>query len=115
LSNHDLRKDKNIWLSKLEQIKGYVEMACQDKDAKYCKKWKTHCDVQLYKVMEMQFLTGLDDSDSVLPEINVEVVLKNKMIQFKPSIEELKDKYYREITNFITWPARVFKGILGNL
>lgn len=74
-----------------------------------------HCDVQLYKVMEMQFLTGLEDSDTVLPEINVEVLLKNKQIQFKPSIEELKDKYYREITNFITWPSRVFRGILGNL
>jgi hypothetical protein len=24
LASHDLKKDKNIWLSKLEQIKGYV-------------------------------------------------------------------------------------------
>lgn len=52
-------------------MKGYVEAACLDKDPKYCRKWKTHCDVQLYKVMEMQFLTGLEDSDTVLPEINV--------------------------------------------
>lgn len=72
-------------------------------------------DVQLYRVLEVQFLGGLEDSESVLPEIGVEVLLKNRTIQFKPSIEELKDKYYREISNFITWPARVFRGVLGNL
>lgn len=43
------------------------------------------------------------------------MLLKNRQIQFKPSIEELKDKYYKEISNYITWPSRVFKGILGNL
>lgn len=51
----------------------------------------------------------------MLPEISVEVLLKNRTLQFKPSIEELKDKYYKEISNFITWPARVFRGVLGNL
>lgn len=51
--------------------------------------------MQLYRVLEVQFLAGLDDSESVLPEIAVEVLLKNKTIQFRPSIEDLKDKYYR--------------------
>lgn len=45
----------------------------------------------------------------------MEVQLKNRVIAFKPSLEELKDKYYKEITNYLMWPARVFKGILGNL
>ena len=34
---------------------------------------------------------------------------------FKPSLEELKDKYYKEIMNYLLWPSRVFKGINGNL
>lgn len=34
---------------------------------------------------------------------------------FKPSLEDLKDKYYREIMNYLLWPSRVFKGINGNL
>jgi hypothetical protein len=46
-------------MNKLEQIRGYIEAGCSDKDPKYCRKWKIHCDVQLYKVLEMQFITGL--------------------------------------------------------
>ena len=34
---------------------------------------------------------------------------------FKPSPEELKDKYYKEIMNYLLWPSRVFRGINGNL
>jgi hypothetical protein len=51
LAGHDLRKEKNVWLSRLEQIKSYVEAACAEKDPKYCRKWKIHCDVQLYRVL----------------------------------------------------------------
>lgn len=45
----------------------------------------------------------------------MDVILKNKEIIFKPSLEELKDKYYKEIMNYLLWPSRVFKGINGNL
>ena len=103
LAECDLRKDKGVWQTRLEQIKGYVEAACGDKEPKYCRKWKTHCDVQLYKVLEMQFLAGLEERESVLPEINVDVIMKNRVIQFKPTTEELKDKYYKEIYNYVTW------------
>ena len=43
----------------------------------------------------MQFLAGIDEGESVLPEIQVELLLKNRQLQFKPSIEELRDRYYR--------------------
>jgi dynein heavy chain 2 len=71
--------------------------------------------VQLYKMLEVQFLSGLEDTHSIMPEINVDVVLRNKELMLKPSLEELKEKYYKEITNYLLWPSRVFKGINGNL
>lgn len=115
LSNEDLRKVRSIWISKLNQIKELVELGCQGKDQKFCRKWKIHCDVQLYKVLEMQFLNGLNDEDSVLNDMNLEVMIKNKTITFKPSFEDLKEKYYRDIMDYIMWPSRHFKGILTNL
>lgn len=48
-----------------------VETACKGKEAKYCRKWKVHCDVQLYKVLELQFLSGIEDSESITPDISV--------------------------------------------
>ena len=115
LSNYDLRKNRQVWLLKLEQIKASIESACTNKEPKYCRKWKVHCDIQLYKILELQFLSGLEDSESIMSDINVDVVIKNKNIMFKPNLEELKEKYYKEIMNYLLWPARVFKGIVGNL
>ena len=115
LANFDLRKNRQNWLLKLEQIKSLIEMACRNKEPKYCRKWKVHCDVQLYKILELQFLNGLEDTESIIPDITVDVILKNKEIILKPSLEELRDKYYKEIMNYLLWPSRVFKGINGNL
>ena len=47
--------------------------------------------------------------------MNIEVMIKNKAITFKPSFEDLKEKYYKDIMDYIMWPSRQFKGILGNL
>ena len=47
-------------------------------------------------------------------EINASIVLKGKNIEFRPPLEELKMKYYEEIKNFISWPAKSFKGVGGN-
>ena len=51
LANLELRKNKTAWMSKLEQIKALIEVGCGQKDPKYCRKWKIHCDVQLFKVL----------------------------------------------------------------
>lgn len=39
--------------------------------------------------------------------------MKGGVIQFKPPIEELREKYYEEIKNFIAYPATSFQGVGG--
>jgi len=51
--------------------------------------------------------------DSQLPEMNADIVLKGCNIQFRPPLEELKEKYYTEVRNFINWPATNFTGVSG--
>lgn len=46
--------------------------------------------------------------------MNADIVLKGKNIEFRPPLEELKEKYYREIRAFINWPAKNFSGVSGN-
>ena len=50
-----------------------------------------------------------------MPDIQVELLMKNKQLQLKPSVEELRDRYYKEIAAYVAWPARVFKGISNGL
>jgi hypothetical protein len=99
----------------LGNIKRLVELACGDKEPNLCRKWKNHCDVQLYKVLEVQYLRGIEEFDSTLIDIDVEVVFRNKQISLRPPPEEIKDKYYREVKNYTDWPGKVFRGIVGTL
>jgi hypothetical protein len=38
-------------------------------------------------MLEHQFLSGLEDTEVITPEINVDVIIKNKAIILKPNIE----------------------------
>ena len=67
--------------------------------------WRAHWDRQLYKSLEYQFLVGLEALDENLPEIRAELVYRQKRLQFRPSIEEIRAKYYREMKKFIAIPS----------
>ena len=73
------------------------------------KPWLAHWDRQLYKVLEYQYQLGLDTLNENMPEIKVELTFRQK-IQFRPPIEEIKSKYYREMKRFISIPNN-FKGV----
>lgn len=68
-------------------IKHLVDLACEGKDAKQCRKWRVHCDVQLYRVLEMKYLRGVEEMENTILDIDIEVIIKNKAISFKPPIE----------------------------
>lgn len=71
--------------------------------------WLNHWDRQLYKVLEYQYQLGLDTLNENMPEIKVEIAFRQKM-HFRPPIEEIKSKYYREMKRFISIPNN-FKGV----
>lgn len=49
---------------------------------------------------------GLESLNESLPEIQCDLVFRNQNIEFRPTFEELKQRYYKEISNFITTPLR---------
>lgn len=53
---------------------------------------------------------GLESLNESLPEISSDLVFKNGTIEFRPTFEELKNKYYTEIDKFITIPLK-FTGV----
>jgi dynein heavy chain 2 len=110
-----MMRQRDAWINGLANIKRIIDTACGDKDPNLCKKWKIHCDVQLYKVLEIQYLRGIEEFDSTSIDIDVEIVYRNKHLSLKPTIEEIKDKYYKDIKNYTEWPGKVFRGITGTL
>jgi dynein heavy chain 2 len=49
---------------------------------------------------------GLESLNESLPEISSDLIYKNGTIEFRPTFEELKNKYYNEISVFITIPLK---------
>ncbi|KAJ3390612.1 Cytoplasmic dynein 2 heavy chain 1 [Lobulomyces angularis] len=72
--------------------------------------WRTHWDFQLYKTLEYQYKLGMESMNESLPEIKVDLIFKQQKLQFRPSFEEIRAKYYREMKKFINIPAS-FRGL----
>ena len=84
-------------------------------NAGHMRSWRVHWDHQLYKALEHQYQLGLEALSEHLPEIRVEMVFRcapsihflesdncvcvcrHQKLQFRPSLEEIRAKYYREL------------------
>lgn len=79
--------------------------------------WYLHWDHQLYKALEAQWRRGVEliqtagnDIADTFFEGEVELVYRNGQLQFKPVLEEIRSKYYREMKKFLSVPLN-FKGV----
>lgn len=108
----DLLRNRELWKEKLENARRLIESVVMSKDPKLCRTWRTHWDFQLYKIMEFQYQSGLLSLNQDLPEISAEAVLyPGNLVGFRPSLEDLKARYYKELTGFVTLPAKGFIGL----
>jgi dynein heavy chain 2 len=110
LMSTDLLRQQQKWKDYLYEIRQAINEAVQmGFNESNMKPWLAHWDRQLYKVLEYQYQLGLDTLNENMPEIKVELTFRQK-IQFRPPIEEIKSKYYREMKRFISIPNN-FKGV----
>jgi len=112
LMNVDILKNKNLWKENLAKIRKIVESVTKTRQPEQCKLWINHLNHQLYKALEHQYQMGLESLNENLSEISCDLVFRNQAIEFRPSFEELKEKYYKEISTFISTPLR-FLGVSG--
>lgn len=110
MMNIDLLKNKDLWKEKLDVIKRIMDST--NYSAKETKAWRTHLDYQLYKALEYQYQMGLESLNENFNIIEADLVYADKSVSFRPPIEALKAKYYKEISNFITFPMN-FTGLGG--
>lgn len=110
LISTDLLRQLPKWKDNLYEIRQIMNEAVQMGFSEaHMKPWQAHWDRQLYKVLEYQYQLGLDTLNENMPEIKIELAFRQK-IQFRPPIEEIKSRYYRDMKRFISIPYN-FKGV----
>lgn len=67
---------------------------------------------QMYKALEAGYQMGLESLNENLSEMRAEMVFAQRLLQFKPPLEELRAAYYRETKKFVSIP-NTFEGF-GN-
>ena len=111
LMNTDLLKAQPKWKEGLMSIREIMTtVLSQGYHAKDMKTWKVHWDHQLYKALEVQYQMGIESLNENLPEIRVELTYRQQQLQFKPPLEEVRGRYYREMKKFINIPNN-FRGV----
>uniref|UniRef100_A0A0N5CE75 Cytoplasmic dynein 2 heavy chain 1 n=1 Tax=Strongyloides papillosus TaxID=174720 RepID=A0A0N5CE75_STREA len=107
----DLLRSEEKWKQCLSDIRGKIN---DEKryvgDVTNMNPWNIHVDRQLYKALYLQYLWGIECLQNQINKIHVQLVFKHNIIQFVPSFEEIKMKYYNELKKFISLPSK-FKGI----
>ena len=112
LKNIDLLRQKSIWEEKMKVINDMVDKEIKTRNFDFCKLWLKNINEELYKALEYQYRLGLENLNENLPEIQTDLVLRNRSIEFNPSFDFLKQKYFIEIQKFISFPLK-FSGVGG--
>uniref|UniRef100_A0A182W9J8 Cytoplasmic dynein 2 heavy chain 1 n=1 Tax=Anopheles minimus TaxID=112268 RepID=A0A182W9J8_9DIPT len=109
LMDTDLIRQANVWKEEIRNLRDIV-VHMERQGYGNLNPFKLHWDHQLYKVLEYQYIVGLLDVHQKLPEIHVDLIFRQQRIQFRPTLEEIRSKYYSQVRRFIEKPVN-FKGL----
>ncbi|KFB35182.1 AGAP010790-PA-like protein [Anopheles sinensis] len=109
LMDTDLIRQAGVWKEEIRSLREIV-VSMERQGYGNLNPFKLHWDHQLYKVLEYQYISGLLDVHQKLPEIHVDLIFRQQRIQFRPTLEEIKSRYYSQVRRFIEKPVN-FKGL----
>jgi dynein heavy chain 2 len=111
LMNVDLIKNQPKWKESINSIRTTINLAYENGlKHESTLAWRNHWDYQLYKALEYQYKVGLENLHEMLPELKIDLIFKQQKLQFRPSFEEIRAKYYRSMKKIINTPS-CFKGL----
>ena len=117
----------DLQIDQWSSILNNINVMLLEVDHKYSNSygWRKHWNLQLYKVLNLNFkrsilncdqwLGGLDKEDRILfsqkdVKFKIDLIFTNKQVQFRPSFEHIREKLYRRINRFLNLPIE-FKGL----
>lgn len=106
----DLVRRMDKWKSIIGQIRERVEKVKIRYGAEDTSNWLLHWDRQLYKVLEVHYRSGLSTLVDRLPDITMDLVIRNDHISFRPELENARARFYKEVRRFAQIPFS-FRGV----
>lgn len=104
LMNIDLLRNRETWLDQYKKMQQIL-----NREERNSAIWRHHWDEQLYKAFELQYRSCLDQLNDNLFDISVDLIFQRKKLCFRPALEDLRMKYYRNLKKFLDMPKN-FKG-----
>ncbi|CAG9090821.1 unnamed protein product [Plutella xylostella] len=106
LMDTELLAKQAEWKKKIKEIREIIEKV-EANGYKNTELWRTHWDWQLYKALECQYIKTLHSLHKHFPVVNVDLVLRGRMVRPQPPIEEIRVQHYQQLRRFIALPAQV--------
>ena len=107
LFNYDLISTKYKWRELLQRAKDIFLDVSKNYDPNLTLEWKNHWNFQLYKILKIQYSVSLDKFYSFVTEVPCEFIIKHRMLELSPPIEEIKKSIYKEINKFLSIPNEI--------
>ncbi|CAG9464002.1 unnamed protein product [Pedinophyceae sp. YPF-701] len=110
LSGADLGASKDRWKEGIRDMRRIFERLEGEFDAGAQRAWRRHWDMQLKKVVALQYASGLDRLHESLPREEVTLEFRQGRLQLTPSLEEVRQRHYKHLQDFIALPLKL-KGV----
>ena len=111
LFNYDLISTKYKWRELLQKARDIYSEVSKNYDKSLIIEWKKHWNFQLYKILKIQYSVSLNKFYSFVTEVPCEFIIKHRMLELNPPIEEVKKSIYKEITKFLSIPNEIYNFI----
>ena len=109
LMDIDMLRKRDEWKIEFNKIEAIFIKEEKIHSIDHISVWRQHWDQQLFKAFEIQYCFSLLSLARSKIEIPVNLIYTNKILTFKPSLEELRSKYYKNMIRILDAP-RKFKG-----
>ena len=107
LFNYDLINTRYKWIELIEKAKDIFLDSTKNYDKNLVLEWKKHWNFQLYKILKIQYNISLKKFSNFATEVPCEFIIKNKVLELNPPLEEIKKSIYKEIQKFLSIPIMI--------
>ncbi|KAI4495703.1 hypothetical protein M0802_008538 [Mischocyttarus mexicanus] len=100
--------NQNIWKDTLMNMRTIVDAV--ESEYGNTTAWKLHWDRQLLKALSVAYRGALPSLLRKLPDIKVELIFREGILQWRPTLEEIRAKIYSGIRRSLSIPMN-FRGV----